>query len=149
MLSSRQSLRPGVKIVPVLVGKLNRQMAAALAADISWLIASSGISVGLVGCANMGHRGPLYGTNTPWPADDVSAVTQPARGLPDTCFCCLLSTSGLVDSSSLSQPASPTVVCCRATCQPRRSLVSTPSAVGSCAPLRVRLLSNVDERNCD
>ena len=81
MLSSRQSLRPGVKIVPVLVGKLNRQMAAALAADISWLIASSGISVGLVGCANMGHRGPLYGANT-------------SRHL----------------------------VCCRATCQPRRSL---------------------------
>ena len=81
MLSSRQSLRPGGKIVPVLVGKLNRQMAAALAADISWLIASSGISVGLVGCANMGHRGPLYGAST-------------SRHL----------------------------VCCRATCQPRRSL---------------------------
>ena len=91
MLSSRQSLRPGVKIVPVLVGKLNRQMAAALAADISWLIASSGISVGLVGCANMGHRGPLYGASTSVPVSVPGSVSGPA-------------------------------VCCRATCQPRRSL---------------------------
>ena len=75
MLSSRQSLRPGVKIVPVLVGKLNRQMAAALAADISWLIASSGINVGLIGCANMGHRGPLYGAKKTAP-------------LARRCFCC-------------------------------------------------------------
>ena len=96
MLSSRQSLRPGVKIVPVLVGKLNRQMAAALAADISWLIASSGINVGLIGCANMGHRGPLYGAKKRhlWPAD-VSAVTQPARDL-FLLSAGLLSTSGLV-----------------------------------------------------
>ena len=80
MLSSRQSLRPGVKIVPVLVGKLNRQMAAALAADISWLIASSGISVGLVGCANMGHRGPLYGASTSGPP--MFLLT---RNLPEAC----------------------------------------------------------------
>ena len=88
MLSSRQSLRPGVKIVPVLVGKLNRQMAAALAADISWLIASSGINVGLIGCANMGHRGPLYGAEKNGTSGPPMFLLS--RNLPETCFCCLL-----------------------------------------------------------
>ena len=124
MLSSRQSLRPGVKIVPVLVGKLNRQMAAALAADISWLIASSGINVGLIGCANMGHRGPLYGAEKTAP-------------LARRCFCCpqpardpfLLSAEHLwtrlcrnllvQPSSAVAQPAS----CCAL-------LPSTPSIRG-------------------
>ena len=84
MLSSPQSLRPGVKIVPVLVGKLNRQMAAALAADISWLIASSGINVGLIGCANMGHRGPLYGASTSVPVS--VSVSRPVVCCRATCL---------------------------------------------------------------
>eukprot|EP01043_Picozoa_sp_COSAG02_P044184 COSAG02_NODE_3921_length_6045_cov_2.284729_3_plen_1043_part_00 len=56
-----QALKPDVRIVPILVGKLNRKMASRLATDISSIIAGSGHSVGLIGCTNLGHSGPMYG----------------------------------------------------------------------------------------
>lgn len=56
-----QALRPDIRIVPILVGKLNRKMASRLAADISSIVASSGHSVALIGCTNLGHSGPMYG----------------------------------------------------------------------------------------
>jgi AmmeMemoRadiSam system protein B len=56
------AMRPDVTILPLLVGKLNRAQANTIAAELAGLIATSVEgAVGLVGCANLGHRGPRFG----------------------------------------------------------------------------------------
>jgi hypothetical protein len=70
---------PGLRIVPIVVGHLDRASAVRLAGYLAQLIEQSDHRVGLIGCANVAHVGEAFG-DASWSTGSTDRATARIRG---------------------------------------------------------------------